>query len=176
MKKLIVLIAVVVASVSVASAQGWGIGARLGTDLQVVAQKYMANDNYFELRVGYTPFHDGNFDASLLYVWNVKNWGWTPGNWFLDIGAGANVGFGGKSVFVGVQAMGKFGYTFAKVPLSLSFDVSPALGPIIRSKANGGTEFDAARGLFHSIDPSSSQPALSVLPANQTVSRNGVAG
>jgi hypothetical protein len=147
MKKLFVLIAFAIASVSVASAQGWGIGGRLGTDLQVVGQKYLASDNYWELRLGYTPFHQGNFDASLLYVWNVRNWDWTPGNWFLDIGAGANVGFGGKSVFVGVQAMGKFGYTFENVPLSLSFDVSPALGPIIRSKNNGGTNLDWARGL-----------------------------
>jgi hypothetical protein len=149
MKKLIVLLVVAMASVSVASAQGWGIGGRLGTNLQFVGQKYMYNGNYLELRVGYTPFYDGSLDASLLYVWNVKNWDWTPGNWFLDIGAGANVGFGGKAVFVGAQAMGKFGYTFADIPLSLSVDASPAFGPVFRSERNGGNYFDLGRGLFN---------------------------
>jgi hypothetical protein len=150
MKKLFVLLAAITVSVSVASAQGWGIGGRLGTDLQFVAQKHLYSGDYLELRLGYTPLHDGNFDTSLLYVWNVKNWDWTPGNWFLDIGAGANVGVGGNSVFMGAQAMGKFGYTFEDIPLTLGVDVSPAFGPVIRSKTNGGTTFDVARGLFNS--------------------------
>lgn len=150
MKKLFVLIAVVIASASVASAQGWGIGARFGTSEQIVIQKYLSNDNYWELRAGYTPFHSGGFDASLLYVWNVKNWDWTPGNWFLDIGAGLNAGSGHKTLFLGVQAMGRFGYTFERVPLTLGIDISPALGPQIGLAKGAGTNFDWERGLLNS--------------------------
>ncbi len=150
MKKLFVLIVMVVASVSVASAQGWGIGARLGTSEQVVIQKYLASDNYWELRAGYTLFHGGGFDASLLYTWNLKNWDWTPGNWFLDLGAGLNIGTGRNRLYLGVQAAGKFGYTLPNGRWSFSFDVSPSLGPNIGLKKGYKTVFDWDRGILSS--------------------------
>lgn len=148
MKKLFVLILAVAASISVASAQNWGIGGRLGNGLEVVGQRVFENNNYLEARLGIGFLGDIRGDLSMLYVWNVKNWDWTPGNWFLDIGAGANVGIDRYYLFVGAQAMGKFGYTFENIPLSLGVDFSPVIGPYIGLKKGYKTGF-YMDGLFY---------------------------
>ncbi len=133
MKKLLVLLAVVTASASVASAQTWGVGGRLGSGFQAVGQYVFANDNYVEARLGLGLGIGSGWgigaDFTALYVWNVANWDWTPGNWFLDVGAGLNVGGGKNWAYFGVAGMGKFGYTFERIPLSLSVDVTPSFGP-----------------------------------------------
>lgn len=129
MKKLIVLFAVVIASASVASAQDWGIGGRLGYGVQVVGQKYFGSGDYLEARLGLNGFGSAGVELSALYTWNTFNWDWTPGNWFLDFGVGGTLTAVRHWTFVGVQGMAKFGYTFEDVPLSLAIDYSPAVGP-----------------------------------------------
>ncbi len=148
MRKLFVLLAVTVASVSVASAQDWGVGGRLSYGTQVIGQYVLPTDNYWEARLGVGM--NGNFgpEISVLHYWNVKNWDWTPGNWFLDIGAGANTVISKNHMFLGAQFVGKFGYTFEDIPLSLSADFSPAIGPNIGLKDGYKTEFWAG-GLFY---------------------------
>ncbi len=148
MKKLIVLIAVVIASASVVSAQNWGIGGRLGNGLQVVGQKYFANDNYLEARLGITDWADVGVDISLLYTWNCFNWDWTPGNWYLDFGAGVSLNPSEYYLFVGLQGMARFGYTFQKTPLTIALDYSPAVGPFIGLKKGFKSELDWTNSNF----------------------------
>jgi hypothetical protein len=147
MKKLFVLLAAITVSTSVASAQDWGIGGRLGYGLQVVGQKYFFDDNYVEARLGFGYNGSWGPDITMLYYWNVKNWDWTPGNWSLDIGAGANTVISKNYMFLGVQISGKFGYTFEDIPLTLSADFSPTIGPNIGLRKGYGTTF-WADGLF----------------------------
>jgi hypothetical protein len=131
MRKLFVLLAVTVASVSVASAQDWGAGARMGSGFQAVGQRYFHNGNYVEARLGMDWIYgDITADFSMLYAWRVANMDWTyEGNWFLDIGAGAFFG-GASNYFVfGAQGMGRLGYEFEDAPVSLAFDWSPSFGP-----------------------------------------------
>ncbi len=141
MKKLSVLLIVMVASVASVAAQGWGIGGRLSNGAQVVGQYVFPSRNYLEaqLGVGYNGYYGP--EVSLLHFWNVKNWDWTDGNWFLDIGGGANTVISKNYLFVGAQASGKFGYTFEDFPLSLSADFSPVFGPNIGIRDGYGTTF-----------------------------------
>lgn len=150
MKKLAVLLVVVVASVASVSAQGWGVGGRASYGFQAVGQYVFPSQNYLEAQLGLG--FNGNFgpEISLLHYWNVKNWDWTDGNWFLDIGAGANTVISRYYMFVGAQASGKFGYTFENFPLSLSADFSPAIGPNIALKKGYDTTF-WAEGLFYNF-------------------------
>jgi hypothetical protein len=148
MKKLSVLLVVVMASVASVSAQSWGVGGRLSYGAQAVGQYVFPSQNYIEARLGLG--WNGNFgpEISFLHYWNVKNWDWTSGNWFLDIGAGANTVISKNHMFLGAQAVGKFGYTFEDFPLSLSADFSPAFGPNIGTRRGYGTTF-WAEGLFY---------------------------
>ncbi len=141
MRKLIVLIAVVITSASVVSAQDWGIGGRVGNGLQVVGQKYFYSGDYLEARLGIIDWKDVGVDLSVLYTWNCFNWGWTPGNWFLDFGVGANLNPRKDWLFLGLQGMAKFGYTFQNTPLSLAVDFSPAVGPDFSLNKEFKTDF-----------------------------------
>ena len=145
-RKLSVLLVVVLASVSVASAQKWGIGGRISNGVMVVGQYVLPTDNYLEAQLGLGWNGQFGAEVSALHFWNIKNWDWTPGNWFLDIGAGVNTVIGSNHLFLGAQAAGKFGYTFENFPLSLSADFSPVIGPNIGLNGHP-TEFWVA-GLF----------------------------
>jgi hypothetical protein len=154
MKKLFVLLAAITVSASAVSAQDWGIGLRSGDGLQAVGQKYFSNDNYVEVRFGMNWMHPRIVaDFSALYNWHVFDWNWTPGNWFLDFGAGLNVGGRANYVFLGAQGTAKFGYTFENIPLSLSVDYSPSFGPEIGYAKVLGQSFSASsfheQGLFN---------------------------
>lgn len=137
MKKLFVLIAVIAVSATTASAQ-WGIGGRVGNNVQVVGHYVFDDVNYLEARLGMGFIGGLGLDVSALYNWNLKNWDWTPGNWFLDAGVGANIGVNKNYLFVGAQGMCKFGYTFEDFPLSLAVDFSPVVGPQIALNDNPG--------------------------------------
>lgn len=103
----------------------------MGDGIQVVGQKYLGGGDYLEARLGVLEFRNIGLDLSVLYTWNTFNWDWTPGNWFLDFGLGGNLNARRSMMFLGVQGMAKFGYTFQNSPLSLSLDFAPALGPNI---------------------------------------------
>ncbi len=132
MKKLFLLIAVVIASVTAASAQ-WGVGARLGSGFQGVAQYYVTDNSYAEVRLGMDWVAGGigaNFSA--LYNWRVARFNWTSsGEWFFDAGTGLYVGGAANVARIGVHGVAKLGYTFEGLPLSLAFDFSPSFGPAI---------------------------------------------
>ncbi len=131
MKKLLVLLAVVTASASVASAQTWGVGARTGSwGFEALGQYAFANDNYVEARLGLSWFGGFGVDFTALYNWNVANFDWTRGhgNWFLDVGAGLNVGGFAHYFTAGAAGMARLGYTFENFPLSLGFDWTPVIG------------------------------------------------
>lgn len=144
MKKVLIFFAAAVvmsvACLSTVSAQGWSVGGRLGSGLQAVGQRNFADGNYLEMRLGldWLDSHGVGADFSFTYNWAVA----TPyitdeGVWFVDLGAGLNVGgsssaaFGYTSHFtwVGIQGVAKFGYTFENVPVSVAFDWSPVFGP-----------------------------------------------
>lgn len=132
MKKLFVLIAVVIASASVASAQKWSAGARVGTGFQGVAQYHVSDKNYVEVRLGMDYVSGLNAEFSALYNWRVAQFDWTSsGDWFFDAGAGLFVGGQAHLARIGVQGVAKLGYTFENIPLSLAFDFSPSFGPAI---------------------------------------------
>ncbi len=134
MKKLFVLLAVLVLGCGVASAQDWGLGARLGSGFQGVAQRYFANEDHIEVRLGMDWIYEGGIvaDFSTLYVFHVADMPWTDeGTWFFDAGLGLNVGGRENFATLGVQGMARLGYTFETAPISLSLDFSPALGPAI---------------------------------------------
>lgn len=142
MKKLLVLAAVVAMSAlcaSTVSAQGWSVGARVGSGLQAVGQRNFADGNYLEMRLGmdWIDVHGVGADVSLTYNWAVTTMDLTDeGIWFVDLGAGLNVGGSSSSAmgytthytWVGLQGVAKFGYTFEEIPLSLAFDWSPVFG------------------------------------------------
>jgi hypothetical protein len=138
MKKLFVLLAVTLGSLTMASAQDWSAGVRLGSGFQAVGQKYFMNDDYVEGRFGMNWLYKGGMavDVSALYVWNIANMNWTDeGNWFFDLGAGANVGAASHYFYLGVQGMAKLGYEFEGAPVRLAIDWSPSFGPGIASFA-----------------------------------------
>ena len=145
--------AVVFASATMASAQDWGAGARLGAGFQAVGQRYLYNGNYFEARLGMDWIYgDITADFSVMHAWRVANMDWShDGNWFFDIGAGVFLGGAANYFLCGLQGMGRVGYEFEDSPISLSFDWSPSIGPEIAYGRVGSTRVSAgqfnARGL-----------------------------
>ena len=136
MKKLFLLI---VASLFItgAFAQDWGVGARVGSGFQAVGQYGYNANNYVEARIGASWLDvsnlDGNLtvDATVLHNWKIYTMDWTPsaGEWFFDAGVGLNAGGGKHHGYFGVAGMARLGFTFYEVPLSLSVDYTPVIGP-----------------------------------------------
>lgn len=132
MKKLFILIAVVIASASVASAQGkWGVGGRVGSGFQAVGEYHFSDKNYVEARFGMAWMWGFNAEFTALYNWRIFTPDWTPGHgsWFFDSGVGLSVGGAVQYAYVGVAGMAKLGYTLENIPLSFTFDWSPIVGP-----------------------------------------------
>ena len=131
MRKLSVLLAVMFASATMAQAQDWGVGARLGSGFQAVGQRYLYNGNYLEARLGMDWIY-GNItaDFSMIHAWRVSRMNWTDeGQWFFDLGAGGFLGGAANYFVFGVQGMARLGYEFEDAPVALSFDWSPSFGP-----------------------------------------------
>jgi hypothetical protein len=120
----------VIASVTAASAQTWGVGGRLGSGVEAVGQYVFANENYVEGRLGLGLLGGFGANFSATYNWHVADMAWTSeGNWFFDAGAGLYLGGGAYYARLGVMGVAKLGYTFETVPLSLALDWSPSFGP-----------------------------------------------
>lgn len=121
------------------ASQKWSVGLRVGSGLQAQAECFYADNKYFEaiLGMGFGNKVDGKVrlgvDFTLLHNWNCCNWNWTPsaGRWFLDAGAGVNVGGSAKGLWCGVAGQAKFGIKFNDVPIRLAVDVTPVIGPWI---------------------------------------------
>lgn len=145
MKKILLTIAVVFCALT-ASAQGWGLGARVGAGFQAQAEYTLSSDNYVEGRFGMAWCNAGAFlvaDFTALYNWNICKMNWTPsaGEWFFDAGAGIGVGGRGHYAYVGAAGSAKLGIKFKSAPVKLSLDWTPVIGPEI---AYGGGESRAA--------------------------------
>ena len=132
MKKFLLIIAAAFCVAS-ASAQGWGLGARVNAGVQLQGEYQLTSENYLEGRLGINFVNGLNLDLTVIHQWNVCNWDWTPnaGKWFLDLGAGAQGALflqekGG--VYAGVVGDAKVGIKFNKVPIKLAVDYTPGLG------------------------------------------------
>ena len=85
MKKILFALAFVLCAASV-SAQGWGLGARIGSGFQAQAEYTFSSNNYLEGRLGMgwnNPGANLNADLTLLYQWNIAQMDWTP--WFYNV-------------------------------------------------------------------------------------------
>ena len=112
------------------ASQKWSVGLRVGSGLQVDAECFYGKTTYVEGRFGMGWLGGLAADFTALHNWNVCNWDWTPevGNWYLDAGAGINIGGGKQFVYGGVAGQVKFGIKFNKVPIRLSIDYTPVIG------------------------------------------------
>jgi hypothetical protein len=157
MKKLALLLLATLLTTSV-FAQGWSVGARVGSGFHAVAQYNYNGSNYIEARLGtswnnleHTIFYaDGTYntsrvmaDFSILHNWHLLDMDWTPGtgNWFVDAGVGVNVGGRPHYAYVGVQGLARMGFTFFDVPVTIALDWAPVLGPgiVYVGEANDAT-------------------------------------
>lgn len=135
MKKIILALAFVFCTASV-TAQGFGIGGRIGSGFQAQAEYTFNNDNYIDGRFGMSWCNRGAeilADLTLLYQWNIAKMDWTPraGEWFFDAGIGASVGGKAHYAYVGVTGGAKFGIQFNGAPIKLAIDWTPVVGPSI---------------------------------------------
>ncbi len=133
MKKIFLALAFVFCAFSV-SAQGWAVGGRLGSGLQVQAEYQFASDNYLEGRFGMSWCNGGAVlmaDFTALYQWNIAKMNWTPkaGEWFFDAGVGVAVGGREHYAYVGVAGGAKLGIKFNGAPVKLAIDWTPVVGP-----------------------------------------------
>lgn len=135
-----------------ASAQNWAVGGRIGSGIQADAQYIFSNDNYVEGRFGAYWANAGgklSVDFTALYTWNLLNMNWTPsaGDWFLDAGAGINIGGRSHYTYLGAAGTVKLGIAFSGAPVNLSFDWTPVFGPgIVSWDGHSDTSFNE-RGL-----------------------------
>lgn len=128
-------------------AQDIAAGFRVGSGIQAVGVYNYKKDATIEARFGASwnndefIIHYGNVNAyevsrimldfSLLHTWRLLNMDWTPslGKWFVDGGAGVNVGGRANYAYAGVMGMARIGLSFFELPLTVTFDWSPSFGP-----------------------------------------------
>lgn len=81
------------------------------------------------VRTHYDAFVTADF--TVLHNWRVFTMDWTPsyGDWFFDAGVGVNVGGKEHFAYVGLAGMARLGFNFPDVPITLSADWTPVVGP-----------------------------------------------
>ena len=147
MKKFFLTLAVLFVAVS-ASAQGWGVGGRVGSGLQAVGEYKFDSGNYIEARFGMSWLCDLDVitaDFTALYQWNVCTMDWTPsaGEWSFDAGVGVNVGGREHYAYCGVAGGAKLGFQLHSIPLKFAVDWTPSFGPEILYFGNDrGADFN----------------------------------
>ena len=134
MKKILLMAAMVLGFAVAADAQGWRLGARVGSGFQAQAEYSYNGSNYIEARfgMGWASLAGAlSADFTALHNWNVCTMDWTPsaGKWFFDAGVGLNVGGREHYAYVGVAGMARLGFEFNSAPVSLSLDYTPVIGP-----------------------------------------------
>lgn len=125
-----------------AFAQDWSVGGRLGSGFQAVGQYTYNQNKYVEARFGAGWLDGVTADFTALHNWNILTMDWTPraGEWFFDAGVGLNIGGKSHYAYFGVAGMARLGFTFNNIPLTLSVDYTPVIGPYFRS---GVSVYDA---------------------------------
>ena len=152
MKRVLLIFAAILLTTT-AFAQQWSAGLRVGSGVQAVGQYKYDGKNYIEARFGaswcnggvYSEtignavisepiYFDTTADFTLLHNWHLLDMDWTPrgGKWFVDAGAGVNVGGKANYAYVGVAGMARLGFTFNNTPITLALDWTPTFGPGIR--------------------------------------------
>ncbi len=136
MKKILLMAAMMLGLAVAADAQGWRLGARVGSGFQAQAEYSYNGSNYIEARFGMGwASLAGNLSADFtaLHNWNVCTMDWTPsaGQWFFDAGVGVTVGGRENIANVGLAGCAKLGIEFNDAPVRLSLDFTPAFGPAI---------------------------------------------
>jgi hypothetical protein len=132
MKKFLLALAFVFCAATV-SAQGWGVGARVGAIVALQGEYTFSSENYLDGRLGINFPGGLDIDLTVLYQWNIGQWDWTPkaGTWFFDAGVGAQAALllhDNGGIYAGVAGDAKFGIKFNKVPIKLAIDYTPGLG------------------------------------------------
>ncbi len=134
MKKLLLTLALCFCALT-ASAQNIAVGGRIGSGLQIQGEFQFNNDNYVESRFGMSWLSGGGLtvDCTLLYQWEIAKFNLTPGygEWFVDAGAGVNVGGKAHYAYVGVAGCAKFGIKLKDLPIKVAIDWTPIFGPEI---------------------------------------------
>ena len=145
MKRILLIFAAVLFTTT-AFAQQWSVGGRVGSGFQALGQYKYDGKNYIEARFGASwnnplitswvatentiNVHQGRVmaDFTLLHNWHLLDMDWTPrgGMWFVDAGAGVNVGGKAHYAYVGVAGDVAFGIRFNK-PVTLSLDYRPTV-------------------------------------------------
>lgn len=138
MKKIILFLAVVCFSATIAKAQEIkkfttyeagknAIGLRLGGNAELSYQKFVSTYNRVELDLGWN-FDGDSVGLTGIYQWvrpfSVEDIGF---NWY--VGAGANVGFASSEFILGVVGQLGIEYNF-NIPLAISLDWRPNFGLI----------------------------------------------
>lgn len=137
MRKLLILLAVLTLTVSVASAQQTqqkkskelttyekgrnSIGLRIGNDIELSYQKYLRDANRVEVGVGYNFTYGFTVGATYQWLWAIGDDGF---NWYA--GCGAQLGAWNDKFGLGVIGVAGIEYNF-QIPLTLSIDWRPGV-------------------------------------------------
>ncbi len=128
MKKLILSIAIAVASIGAAQAQdyNWAVGLRMGGDTGGISAKHKIGPSSAIEGIASAYWDDG-FMLTALYERYIPVFG-QGFNFFY--GAGAHLGNFDEVFILGVDGILGLEYNFARVPISLSLDWKPAFNII----------------------------------------------
>ena len=167
MKRVLLIFAAILLTTT-AFAQQFSAGLRVGSGVQAVGQYKYDGKNYIEARFGASwcnggvhyktigndvikepIYFDTTADFTLLHNWHLLDMDWTPrgGMWFVDAGAGINVGGKAHDVYAGVAGMARLGFTFNNLPLTVAVDWTPTFGPGIRYSKGANKVFFNELGL-----------------------------
>ncbi len=131
MKKIILVLLLTMASIAYVNAQHRAIGGRVGYGLEVSYQKEMGSSNMLSADAGFPGFSGLQVVATYDWIMPIKSWenegSW---NWYAGVGGGAGVWFAG-AVNVGIAGRIGVEYLFEDIPLQISFDYCPVIGPSI---------------------------------------------
>ncbi len=128
MKKIILTLAVIACSLSIAKAQDNAIGLRFTYGAELSYQRMLGQANRLEVNLGLEGF---DFDPFTLSLSGTYQWMWdlsilAPGfNWYA--GAGISAGLASSNLSLGIHGNIGIEYNFANIPLALSLDYRPGV-------------------------------------------------
>ena len=128
MRKLI-LAAIFCLFAATSFAQSNALGLRAGSGAELQYEHLFGSGNALKVNAGLFDF-DGNFFGTVIYNWELCNWGnWTPnaGNWFLQAGVGGALGLWKDDLNLGVAGNVAFGIHFSGAPITLAVDYRPTV-------------------------------------------------
>jgi hypothetical protein len=142
MKKLLVLVAAVLMSAGIASAQNYnyGVGLRLGPSGGIDFKWNHAPANSWEFNLNMPDLINGvsGFSASAAYEWNwpIGSQGYDGEGFNAYAGPQATLGLYTKAFMIGVGGMGGIEYKF-KIPLALAIDWKPTISFVTAGSYSG---------------------------------------